>query len=164
MHKIILALDQATNDSGWSLFLDNKLNRYGIIQLNGFPDDRMNQMKSWLHLQIESLKLEYENKDILIVLEDIQLQQNVMTFKTLAQLQGILINEIFISGLDYKIYSSSEWKKTCGVKGRSKPEQKRSAKEFVQKIYNIDIMQDTCDAICLGYHASSIDSNEISFK
>jgi hypothetical protein len=47
---------------------------------------------------------------------------------------------------------ASSWKSTLGIKGRTRPEQKRNAQEFIQKTYNIKPTQDECDAICIGCH------------
>jgi len=45
------------------------------------------------------------------------------------------------------------WKSTLGIKGKTRPEQKRSAQDFVRLEFNVKATQDECDAICIGAHA-----------
>jgi hypothetical protein len=60
-------------------------------------------------------------------MEDIQLQENVQTFKALAEVFGVLY-ELFISkGLPVEAVLASSWKSTLGVKGKDRTAQKRNA-------------------------------------
>ena len=72
-------------------------------------------------------------------------------YRTLANLQGVLINIIFEAGIDYDLAYSTEWRKYCNIstdKGREN--KKKAAQEKVQLWYNIHCTQDEADAICLG--------------
>ena len=89
-----------------------------------------------------------------IILEDIQQQSNVSTFKTLAKLQGVLEYITKKSNVEYYIISPATWKSHTGVKGKTRVDQKKSAQLIVTRIYNIQATQDESDAICLGICAS----------
>lgn len=58
-------------------------------------------------------------------------------------------------GIDYEVVASSSWKSTLSIKGRNRAEQKRNAQEYVLNTYNLKVIQDTCDAICIGAHILS---------
>ena len=84
MPKFILALDQATSNTGWSLFKDEKLEDYGVVRTDGYETQKINDMKNWLNNKIQELQL-IPDSELTVVLEDIQLQRNdVRTFKVLA--------------------------------------------------------------------------------
>lgn len=40
MAKFILALDQATSNTGWSLFKDEKLEDYGVVRTEGYETQK----------------------------------------------------------------------------------------------------------------------------
>lgn len=68
----VLALDQATHVTGFSVFDNKELTRYGVFETN--QDDeilRYKAMKEWLTSMIESWRPD------LIALEGIQFQQNL---------------------------------------------------------------------------------------
>jgi len=148
----VLAIDQATNTSGWALFKDEKLTDYGVVRGNGDQEQRIEQMRQWLHNKIEECKF-IPNSNLSVAIEDIQLQANaVQTFKTLAHLQGVMINELYNQKVEYAIYYASEWKSTLHIKGKDRTAQKKNAQNLIKELYGKTIIQDTCDAICIGLH------------
>lgn len=152
MPKFILALDQATSNTGWCLFKDEKLEDYGVVRTSGYETQKINDMKNWLNNKIQELQL-IPDSELTVVLEDIQLQRNdVRTFKVLAHLQGVLMNVTYKAEVPTAIYYSSEWKSTCEIKGKDRPTQKKNAQKFIEEKYGVKPIQDTCDAICLGIH------------
>lgn len=141
----IIALDNATHITGWAVFDDNKLVSYGkYIVKKDDTSDRILEMGDWL----TNLLDKWEPNTI--ILEDIQQQNNVSTFKVLAKLQGVLEYISKKSGIEYYIISPSTWKSNAGVKGKSRTDQKKSAQLIVQQLYNIQATQDESDAILLG--------------
>mgnify|MGYP000459412382 CR=1 FL=1 len=159
----ILAIDQASKISGWSVFENGELIEYGKVTFN--DDDfilRVSKLRSWLNEFIDDNSIEK------VILEDIQLQidkesqqvvygegniVNVQTFKKLAGLQAVLHELCVEKGIPVEIYHSSAWKSTCGIVGSHRQEQKRSAQLYIQNKYNVKVIQDIADAICLGEHA-----------
>lgn len=118
--------------------------------------------------KISSL-IEQYNPD-LIAFEDIQLQQNVETFKVLAHVFGIvweLAEELHIKN---ESILAGAWRKGLGIIGRTRPEQKKNAQRWVYNNFNLSVSEDAADAICIGAYASGIrcqkqqkNSNEDSF-
>lgn len=97
-----------------------------------------------------------EEKQIeMVYFEDIQLQENVGTFKILAMTLGICKLVPHIMGIPYDTVYSTEWKKYCGIKGSNRQQQKRNAQKYVLKEFGIKVSEDEADAICIGKFACS---------
>lgn len=75
---------------------------------------------------------------------------NVSTFKILAEIFGVTQEYLAEHKYGYQIVSSNTWKSKLGIKGRTRPEQKKNAQEYVLKNYNKKVSQDESDAICIG--------------
>lgn len=161
----ILALDQATLTTGWSLWDDGELVGYGLLTVPSGKTDtiaRINYIKQWLISMIEN------NSPDLVLLEDIQLQEfhsnkksdskfdnvGITTFKVLAKLQGVLESCLREQGVSCKIVFSQTWRAKVGVKGARRPDRKRSAQLIVSNLYNIRVSEDEADAILIGKYGS----------
>lgn len=148
----ILALDAATNISGYSIYDDGVLVSYGTYKTDSSKniEQRINEFKKWLQAIIENIEPDF------VGLEDIQLQnhngfQNVETYKVLARLQGVIVDTLFEECVDHDLCYSSQWRKYCGVSDGGKRENlKKMAQEKVKIWYGQDCTQDEADAICIG--------------
>lgn len=146
----ILALDQATKISGFSIWEDKKLITYGILKANEDeknPIERMKQMYDEIILLIDN------NKPNFIVFENVQFQRNYGTFQQLSQLQGVIMAYLFKLDVGFQIIEPSAWKSFCGIKGRKREDQKKNTQIFVKSKYNIDVSEDEADAIGIGVWA-----------
>ena len=143
----IIAFDQASRTTGYSVFENGALIAHGkfTFEQTDFAD-RLTHIRN----KVQSLITEYKPDKVL--LEDIQLQENVETFKKLSEVYGVLEELINEMGLPQAAIPSTVWKSTLGIKGRTRPDQKRNAALWVQQTYNLKPTQDECDAICIGAH------------
>lgn len=157
--KRVLSLDQATKTSGWAVFDNESLVKYGIFKAKDKDTNyRIEEIKNYL---INMIDFWQPDK---VVLEDIQLQQfgpkssnnieGVTTFKSLAHLQGVLINTLLENNISFEVVHTAVWRECCGVKGKSRTDKKKSAQLIVKDIYNIEVSQDEADAICIGQYAT----------
>ena len=89
----------------------------------------------------------------MIIIEDIQYQNNIQTFKVLAKLQGVLINTCIEHNLTYHVVHSATWKSFNNVKGKARLQQKEEAQRVVKTLYQLKVTQDEADAICMGRYA-----------
>ena len=157
----LLALDQASRITGYAVFDGDKLIDYGKITAN---DEDVGQRLVFIRNEINKL-IDCHNIDE-IVLEDIQLQNNVVnnvqTFKTLAEVFGVLYELATERKIKNSAVLASSWKSTLGIKGRDRAAQKRAAQEWVIKTYNVKPTQDECDAICIGTH--TLTNKDLSFN
>lgn len=148
----ILALDQASRISGWAIFEDNKLIEYGKIDLKSDDDIGIRLFQ----LRDKVLKLIQENNIEKVILEDIYMDgqriNNVQTFKVLAEVFGVLYELCVELGIPVEAVLAGTWKSSLDIKGKTRPEQKRNAQQYVINTYNIKPTQDECDAICIGAH------------
>lgn len=143
----ILALDQSSKISGWAIFDNGKLAEFGKWSFN---DDnvgiRLMKLRSACRELIRSRGIEQ------VVMEDIQLQDNVQLFKTLAEVFGVIYELVTELKLPITAVLASSWKSTLGIKGKQRAEQKRNAQAYIVATYGIKPTQDECDAICIGEH------------
>lgn len=149
----ILALDAATNITGYSLFDDGILIYYGHYKVQNAEtaEERINQVKKWLQAVINEWEPDF------VGLENIQLQTygnnqaQVETYRVLANLQGVLIDTLFEACVDHDLVYATTWRNYCNVgNGTGRENKKRQAQEKVKLWYNQDCTQDEADAICIG--------------
>ena len=89
-----------------------------------------------------------------MIIEGIQYQSNISSFRKLALLQGVLICFFKTNNILFEIIEPSKWKSFCGIKGRARKEQKQNTIEFSKENFNLkDITEDMADAIGLGWYA-----------
>ena len=157
----LLALDQASRITGYAIFDGDKLIHYGKITANS---DDVGDRLVYIRNEVNKLIDEYSINEI--VLEDIQLQNNVVnnvqTFKTLAEVFGVLYELAAERKIKNSAVLASSWKSTLGIKGRDRAAQKRAAQEWVINTYSVKPTQDECDAICIGAHIAK--SKNLSFN
>lgn len=148
MSDILLALDQASQTSGYSVFTDGKLTDYGKFT---YDDDDVGHRLTKIRNKVISLIDQYNITEV--AFEDIQMQAgNVVTFKTLAEVYGVIHQLLDEKKLPYQIVPSATWKSTLQIKGANRQAQKKNAQLWVINTYNIKPTQDECDAICIGEH------------
>lgn len=80
------------------------------------------------------------------------MQENVDTFKKLAEVFGVLYELFTEIGIKQSCVLASVWKSTLNIKGKDRAAQKRNAQTWVVDNYSIKPTQDECDAICIGVH------------
>ena len=147
----IIGLDQATHKTGWSIFDGAKLIRYGVYEAIGNDEaQRYHQVKEWLISMIENYQPD------IVGIEGIQYQDNIgiTTFQTLARLQGVLIEVCYERQIPCQVCSSKTWRAHCGVKGKTRSDQKKSMQNLVKKWFDISIDEDSADAIGIGKYVS----------
>ena len=155
----ILALDQASRTSGYAVFQEGNLVASGTFT---YDDDDFSLRLVKIRNKVDSLIEQYNINKIL--LEDIQLQgqtNNVTTYKTLAEVLGVLEELARERKIPHELIHSSTWKSELDIKGRDRTTQKRNAQAFVATVYNKKVTQDESDAICIG--TSYIKKNKSAF-
>lgn len=160
---MLLALDQATSTTGFSIWDNDKLITYGHYT---FDDTEVPHRFHKLCNKIKQLCDQYPIETV--VIEDIQMQAgNVATFQKLAQVQGALLETILSLKLEYRVIKPSEWRAECHfLKGQDKhrENQKKVAQTWAQQQYQIRCTQDEADAICIGYAIIKQINNEINWE
>lgn len=160
----ILALDQASKVSGWSLYDGGELISYGHWT-NEQADVAVRIYKLCEQLRSKIRECEPD----LIILENIQQERgNVSVFQTLAWVQGALMMVAQEFGIKCELVYPSDWRSECGLlKGlpKDRANQKRLAQAWVLEKFNKKCTQDEADAICIGYsRRKKTGGGAISFK
>lgn len=147
----VLALDQATKITGFSIFDDKKLIQYGVFETN-LEDEiaRDSAIKTWLLSMLDNWKPDF------VGIEGIQYEERfgVTTFETLARLQGILMETLFWEKIPYKVCPTNTWRSHCGVKGKTRVDKKRSMQSIVKKEFDVSVSDDEADAIGIGKYVA----------
>lgn len=152
---IILAFDQATRTSGWSVFRDQELIAHGTFT---FTDNNLG-LRLWkIRQKVEELYRKYLPDKI--VYEDIQLQQgtvnNVVTFKSLAEVFGIIYEYATELGLPNEAILSGTWRKGLGIAGTKREQYKPNTQKWVLDNCGVRVNEDEADAIAIGAYAAGI--------
>lgn len=155
----ILAFDQATRTSGYSVYKDQDLIAHGTFT---FTDSNLG-MRLWkIRQKVEELYNKYLPDKI--IYEDIQLQQgavnNVVTFKSLAEVFGIIYEYATELGVDNESILAGVWRKGLGIAGNRRDIQKANAQKWVLDNCGIRAVEDEADAICIGAYAAGIRSKK----
>ena len=113
----ILAVDQARHGA-WAVYDYEKKE---LLEYGTWGFDNKNYTFEQAILQIESLLNEViQTQEIdAVFLEDIQLRQNVQSFKRLAQLQGVLVNLCEKANILYNLVAPTQWQNYCKARGRT---------------------------------------------
>ena len=151
--KRVLALDQATYITGWSIYDNNKLIKFGTFST--YLDSeiaRDNEIKHWLISMITSWNPDF------VGLEGIQFQQDfgVSTFETLARLQGILWETVYELHINCEICHTAVWRNHCQVKGKSRVDKKKSMQLLIKKWFDVSVTEDEADAIGIGKYMAEV--------
>ena len=147
----LLAIDQASVTSGYAIFKDGKLVDYGKFTFN---DDVIAERLVKIRAKVLELIAEHDIDEV--AFEDIQMQgnvaNNVQTFKVLSEVFGVISETLQEKKMKYTVVMSGTWKSTLGIQGRTRPDQKRNAQEYVLNEDGVKAIQAVCDAICIGAH------------
>lgn len=153
MSDNLLALDQSSRITGWAIFENGALSKYGKFNAESAGTD----MGDRLHYIREKVRTLINDNNITeVIFEDIQLQanrgNNVQTFKVLAEVFGVISELLVEMNIPQTAVLASSWKSTLGIKGKDRAAQKKNAQEWVSNFYGVKPTQDECDAICIGTH------------
>lgn len=145
----ILAIDQSTKITGYSIWEDKKLINYGIIEVDQNeknPIERMCQMYFLIKNLIDEIEPEF------VTIEGIQFQRNYSTYSLLSQLQGLIFSILFERDMAFLLVEPTKWKSFCKIKGRKRIEQKANTIQMVKDKFNIEVSEDIADAIGIGLY------------
>ena len=135
---LVLALDQSTRITGWSVFEDGNYIISGVVDLCKITDtnERSKQMG------LEICKLIKEHKPSEIVMEEVAMQSNVDTLKKLARIQGMVIGFATAHNIPTHILEPSRWRAALNfVQGPKvkRTQLKQQSRDFVKNVIGLQI-------------------------
>lgn len=152
MNIKVLAFDQASVNTAYSVWEDSELIRYGMVTAD-------KKIKSHLRIRQMSVKIAEVVKEVqpdYVLFEDCQLQAgNAATFQVLCQLQGMIMALLYEAGVNFDLVRPSVWKSFIGVAKGKRDEQKAKTLDKIEELYQITLKQndDLADAIGIGHYA-----------
>lgn len=155
----IMALDQSTTETGFSVFDNAELVHSGSIALPGDePMDRIVYLVEWVMSCIKNWNIDQ------VAIEDIQLQffkgkgnnesAQVKTYKTLAHLQGALLFMCHQLSINCHVIHVSTWRAHAGITAKTRHDAKVSAKKKMEAKYDRVFSVDEAEAICIGAYVA----------
>lgn len=155
---VILAFDQSTVKTGWSVFKDGQLVESGVHDVHKEKDVEKRSAQMYEFLVWKALATLPD----IIVAEEVSLQNpNVKTIVELARVQGLIQAASYSLPHEARVafYTPSKWRKAVGIqtgKGIKRAELKKAAVQMVSAQYHKDVSDDEADAILIGQAACSL--------
>lgn len=153
MSKIkIIAIDQASINTAYSVWSDSKLIRYNML----IADKKIKSHARIRQMSIKIAEMIESEKPDFVIFEDCQLQAgNAATFQVLCQLQGMIMSKLYDMGLSFGIVRPSVWKSYLGVAKGKRDVQKANTIKKIEEMYSLDLADndDIADAIGIGHYA-----------
>lgn len=151
----IVGLDNATENMGVSIFDGGQLVYYHCFTFHGETIDRLIQNRRFIINTIINTW-----KPDKIIVEDIQYQNNISTFKILAMLLGNTLTAIQENNVPYITVLSKVWRAHFMANELTRVQQKAKSIELVETMYGIKVNDDIAEAILIGKYG--VDQSRIS--
>lgn len=145
----IIAIDQASQKIGISVYDDGKLVYYHLVEVTGtLPIRLLKIYKFMMDVIIHQWQPNY------LVFEDIQYQDNALTHKTLGMVMGIVILAAEQAQIEHTEVLNKVWQSEFNIGGATRASQKANVIKRVKEYYDIDVTDDIADAILMGNYAA----------
>lgn len=152
----VLAFDQSTRVTGWSVFDDAHYVSSGVINLQKIEDtaERSKQMG------LEICKVIENSKPDEIIIEEVAMQSNADTLKKLARIQGMAIGFATAHDIPSHILEPTKWRSALHFKQGPKvarKELKQQSRDFVKNVLGLNIKsEDEVEATAINEAAHRI--------
>ena len=157
----ILSIDQSLNCSGYCIYDtdNNNLIKHGFYKPKCVKSVKKNA--KIFNKYVKSVEKLYKNciffneiikeENInLVLLEDVQSQLSISTFKSLSMLLGALVETVKENNCEYVIIPPVTWRKVLNTKkGMKRKELKQLSKQYVLDNFGLDVNDDVADSIVM---------------
>lgn len=171
----LLALDASTKSTGWAIFDDNKLVKYGCL-----TNSSNNTIERILYMTAEVNKLISENGITKIIMEEVlpknedyddgaKHHSNPKVFKPLMWLQGAIAicAHIHHKEIEIEYILPNSWRSKIGIKtgrGITREALKKADQKFAKDTFGIDVNDDIADACGLGWSQIKISNDSFDWS
>ena len=143
----ILSIDQSLNCSGYCICESDNLN---LIKCTFYKPKCVKSVEKMYKICVFFNQIIQEENIDLVLLEDVQSQLSIKTFKLLAMLLGALIEVVNENQCEYMIIPPATWRKILNPKkGMKRKELKELSKQYVHDRFNLEVNDDVADSICM---------------
>lgn len=143
----IVSIDQATNNAGVSIFDDGNL---VYASQRSFFGDLNTRYVDFAQFLVHEVFNQWKPDEM--VFEDIQFQNHIITFKTLAGLLGICTMLSESNKIPFSVMPNKVWQSEFYIKGKDRNTQKRATMDKVKELFNIEVNDDIADSVLMGYY------------
>jgi len=137
----ILSIDFATKKTGYAIFINGKLQSYGIMYA-----DSQNVHERILHIRSQILEKIIQYGITHVVLEEIPMQKNnnLIVAHDLCVGQGAILVSCYDHNLGLKLYSPTSWRSIMELyngtnESKKRDYQKQAAVNLVNELYGLDL-------------------------
>lgn len=155
-HYRVVAFDQATENFGVSVFDDGNLVYYKLFVFSGQVNARLCKIDQL----VRQVVLDKWEPDY-VVMEDIQYQNGILTYKILAMLLGVIQTACAAAGMPFECVSPNVWRKYAGTCGKNRQEEKKLSIALVKEKYGINVSDDVAEAILIGRYGAAMHKPEV---
>lgn len=145
----IIAIDQASQKLGISVYDDGKLVYYHLVEVTGTVPTRLLKIYNFMKQVVIS-----EWHPNYLVFEDIQYQDNALTHKILGMVMGICILAAEQAQIEHTEIFNKVWQSEFNIGGSNRVAQKTNVIKKVKELYGLDVTDDVADAILMGRYAA----------
>lgn len=151
----LLALDQATHTTGYTILKDGKIYKVSHFDCVGIDlGTRLEQLRNNILLLINKYNIDE------VVFEDIQLQdvngnkeKGITTFKMLAEAFGVVHELLTELKIKYAVAQPIKWKAYFKIAGKGRAQEKKMSQAYALNTYGIKCTEDEADSLCIAlYH------------
>lgn len=151
----VLAFDQSTKISAYSLFVNGEYIECGCIDLHKIKDasERIRAMG----IELGNVIKKYSPEKV--VIEEVAQQSNPNTLKLLARIQGVIIGFCAAHDIETYIIEPSKWRSALHFKtgaGVKRAELKEQAIKYIKNKYGFELTEDECESLCINEAAHKI--------
>lgn len=147
----ILVLDQATKCTGYSVWVDGKLQSYGALEV---ADKDLSAIERIREMRNKCIGIVKKCSPDMLCIEGVQYQSNQAVYSQLSQLQGAVMTIAFDDDISLYIIPPVVWKGHCEIKGKKRAEQKANTIEMVKSMYGLEVSEDIADSIGIGRYVT----------
>ena len=152
----VIAFDQATEHFGLSIFDNGELVFYNLYNFTGSLTARLVKIQKLL----EDVVLGCWEPDF-IMMEDIQYQNGILTFKVLAMLLGVVQTACERRNIPFEAVAPNVWRKYAGTNGKNRKEEKMLSVAAVRDKYGIKVSDDVAEAILIGRYGAMMHKKQV---
>lgn len=160
----LLALDQSSYTSGYTILNDGEIVEVSHFECTGDLSDRLVQIRNIIS------KLIKDNNINEVVFEDIQLQDvngnretGIKTFKILAEVYGVVDELLTELNIQHSAVLPIKWKAHFKIAGKGRSQEKKMAQAYVKNKCGLTCTEDEADSLCIAlYHYN--ESNQFDWS
>lgn len=142
-----LGLDNATIKCGWGVLENNVPIAYGTYTAKSKDLlERIAEIKAWFTMLTDTYEID------VIGFENVFYSGNPQTLIILSMLLGVLTNSAYEKHFMQYLWGANEWRSKIGLKPqkRARDNFKVLAQNYVRDNFQINVGQDTAEAICIA--------------